>query len=464
MSASRSPTSAPLLRSAAARLTATVDLPTPPLPEATAMVCLTPGRISDGLGREKAGRTLAVIRTSTPVTPASAPTASSACVLKRSRTGQAGVVSSKVKLTFPSRLTSSSLIMPRLTTSRPRSGSLMVDSTWRTCCEDGLVIRDRMLPRLLTSLRQVTISARMKTKGSPRNHGEASEFAGSRQVTAESSPSELIAYYGGAASDVYFQRARKTLDAAHVDAVVAMDFFAGTSGILCGVAEAVRLLGGILRDGDEAYALPEGAPMSATETVLRVRAPYSHFGVYETALLGMLSSCSGWATAAREIVDAANGKRVISFGARHVHPLIAPTMEYSAVVGGCAGCATPLGAQMAGLQGASGTMPHAMMLLFGDTVKAALAFDKHMGDDVLRIVLVDTFKDEAEESLRVAEALGQRLRGVRLDTPGERGGVTVDLVKEVRARLDQAGYDHVGIFISGGLDAGRIREFEAEKS
>lgn len=204
--------------------------------------------------------------------------------------------------------------------------------------------------------------------------------------------------------------------------------------------------------------------MGARETVLLVRAPYSRFGVYETALLGMLSSCSGWATAAREVVRAANGKRVISFGARHVHPLIAPTMEYSAVVGGCAGCATPLGAQLAGLQGPSGTMPHAMILLFGDTVKAARAFDEHMGDDVLRIVLVDTFKDEAEESLRVAEALGKRLRGVRLDTPGERGGVTVDLVKEVRARLDLAGFNHVGIFVSGGLDAEKIRQFEAANS
>src|SRR5437867_354660 len=284
-----------------------------------------------------------------------------------------------------------------------------------------------------------------------------------KQVTATSPAADLVAYYGGPASDVYFQRARKTLAGAHVDAVVAVDFFSSRAGVLCGVAEAVRLLSEILEADDEAWAVAEGADMDAKETVLRVRAPYSRFGVYETALLGMLSSCSGWATAAREIVQAANGKRVISFGARHVHPLVAPTMEYSAVVGGCAGCATPLGAQLAGLQGASGTMPHAMMLLFGDTVKAALAFDRHMGDDVLRIVLVDTFKDEAEESLRVAEALGQRLRGVRLDTPGERGGVTVDLVKEVRARLDQAGFEHVGIFVSGGLDAARIREFEAAK-
>jgi nicotinate phosphoribosyltransferase len=282
-----------------------------------------------------------------------------------------------------------------------------------------------------------------------------------KQVTAASPAADLVAYYRDGASDVYFLRARKTLAAAHVDAVVAMDFFSSRSGVLCGVTEAVRLLGEVLEEGDEAYAVAEGAVIGTKETVLRIRAPYSRFGVYETALLGMLSSCTGWATAAREIVDAANGKRVISFGARHVHPLIGPTMEYSAVVGGCAGCATPLGAQLAKLQGPSGTMPHAMMLLFGDTVKAALAFDEHMGDDVLRIVLVDTFKDEAEESIRVAEALGKHLRGVRLDTPGERGGVTVDLVKEVRARLDLAGFDHVGIFVSGGLDADRIRQFEA---
>src|SRR5882672_398281 len=285
-----------------------------------------------------------------------------------------------------------------------------------------------------------------------------------KQVTAVSPEAELVAYYGRVASDIYFQRAQKTLAGAKVDAVVAMDFFSSRAGVLCGVSEAVRLLSGVLQEGDEAYAITEGEQIGQKETVLRIRAPYSRFGVYETALLGMLSSCTGWATAAREIVEAANGKRVISFGARHVHPLIGPTMEYSAVVGGCAGCATPLGAQLAGLQGPSGTMPHAMILVFGDTVRAAKAFDQHMGDDVLRIVLVDTFKDEAEESLRVAEALGKRLRGVRLDTPGERGGVTVDLVKEVRARLDLGGFEHVGIFISGGLDANRIREFEAAKS
>src|SRR5213596_1240223 len=142
----------------------------------------------------------------------------------------------------------------------------------------------------------------MKTKGSSRNRGEASDFVGTKHagraqgvvetVTAVSPPADLVAYYGGPASDVYFQRARKTLAGAHVDAVVAVDFFSSRAGVLCGVAEAVRLLSEILEADDEAWAVAEGADMDAKETVLRVRAPYSRFGVYETALLGMLSSCS----------------------------------------------------------------------------------------------------------------------------------------------------------------------------
>ena len=106
-------------------------------------------------------------------------------------------------------------------------------------------------------------------------------------------------------------------------------------------------------------------------------------------------------------------------------------------------------------------MPHALVLIFGDTVRAAEAFDRHIEPDVPRIVLVDTFKDEAEESLRVAEALGERLYGVRLDTPSERGRVTADLVKEVRVRLDQAGHEHVKIVVSGGIDVERILYFKA---
>jgi len=200
--------------------------------------------------------------------------------------------------------------------------------------------------------------------------------------------------------------------------------------------------------------------MEAKEAVLRITAPYQSFGLYETALLGILASESGWATAARQCAEAAGDVPVISFGARHVHPDVSARMEYAALVGGCAGCATPAGAELGGIE-ASGTMPHALILVFGDTVEATLAFDRHMPAEVSRVSLVDTFRDEAEESLRVAEALGDRLWGVRLDTPPERGRVTPELVKEVRARLDQAGFGRVKIFVSGGVGPERIRHFAA---
>src|SRR5712692_4547070 len=137
MSASSSPTFAPLMLSAHARLIATVDLPTPPLPEATAIACLTPGMTWFGCRRLKAERTLAVIFRSTAVTPGRSPTSLLAIVWKRSRTGQAGVVSSKVKATRPSAPMTRSLIIPRLTTSRPRSGSWIAESTASTWSELG---------------------------------------------------------------------------------------------------------------------------------------------------------------------------------------------------------------------------------------------------------------------------------------------------------------------------------------
>src|SRR6266849_131247 len=137
MSASSRPTLAPLMPRAQARFIATVDFPTPPLPDATAIACLTPGRTWFGCRPLKAERTLAVIFRSTAVTPGRSAISWRAIVWNRSRTGQAGVVSSKVKLTRPSVAIARSLIMPRLTTSRPRSGSWMADRTARTWSELG---------------------------------------------------------------------------------------------------------------------------------------------------------------------------------------------------------------------------------------------------------------------------------------------------------------------------------------
>jgi len=262
----------------------------------------------------------------------------------------------------------------------------------------------------------------------------------------------------GATADVYFVKTQEILELeGKNDTVVTADIFTSRPGVLAGVPECLELLKDL---PVQVWAVDEGETFAEKETVLRITGPYSAFGPYETALLGILASSSGWATAARECREAVPGVPLVCFGARHIHPAVAPVMERASIVGGLDGAACILGAKLAGKEPV-GTIPHALVLIMGDTVKAAVAYDKYMGPDSPRTILVDTFNDEAQEALRVAEVLGKNLGGVRLDTPHERGGVTEGLVREVRARLDQAGFSHVKIFVSGGMTPERMAQLAA---
>jgi nicotinate phosphoribosyltransferase len=281
-------------------------------------------------------------------------------------------------------------------------------------------------------------------------------------VTSRARPPKfepLADVLSGETADIYFARTLEILRKEGINPTATMEFFAGRAGVLCGMEEVKALLARVLPKGkSEVWALAEGEAMKEREVVLRITAPYQSYGLYETAIDGILAHCSGWATAARECVEAAQGIPVVSFGARHVYPTVAGIMDYAAIVGGCAGCSSIAGAKLAGVE-PSGTIPHALILVIGDTVEATKAFDKHMPAEVPRVALVDTFRDEAEESLLVAQAMGKKLTSVRLDTPQERGRVTPELVKEVRARLDMAGFKKVKIFASGGINLERIRQF-----
>ena len=259
----------------------------------------------------------------------------------------------------------------------------------------------------------------------------------------------------GKTTDVYFVKTRDILDACGMlDVPVVAEIFARKEGTFAGIPEVLYLLGDT---GVEIHSLKEGDSFEPKDVVARISGPYSSFGMYETVILGMFASSTGWATAARECVEAADGKPVLSFGARHVHPAVSPVMERAAVVaGGCVGASCVLGAKLAGIE-PKGTVPHAAILIVGDTLRLAKIYDDFLPEGEPRIILVDTFHDEAEESLRVYEALGKRLSGIRLDTPSERGGVTAGLVNEVKQRLAMAGAAHVGIIVSGGLDPDRIR-------
>src|SRR6056297_450719 len=263
----------------------------------------------------------------------------------------------------------------------------------------------------------------------------------------------------GLTTDVYFIRAMEILQYLKLDNThVTAEIFARKKGIFAGAQEAHNLL----KDKNiNLWSLKEGDSFFPKETVMRIEGPYNEFGVFETVVLGILASSSAWAAAARNCCDVAGGKRIICFGSRHIHPAVAPVMERAAIIGGVDGASCIMGAKLMG-QEPQGTIPHTVIIISGDTVKAAKAYNDCTPTNVPRVILIDTFKDEAEESIRVANALGKDLLGVRLDTPSERGGVSPDLVKEVRARLDQAGFSYVKIFVSGGVTPERINMLSQE--
>jgi nicotinate phosphoribosyltransferase len=175
------------------------------------------------------------------------------------------------------------------------------------------------------------------------------------------------------------------------------------------------------------------------------------------------------------VVDAANGKQIWFFPARHDHWLVQTGDGWAAHVAGAIGVSTDAQASWWGGRGV-GTVPHSLIAAFGgDTVAAAVAFADRYHGDMNITVLVDFENDSVRTALEVAAALDDRLWGVRLDTserivdralqdePNQEAhhGVTPLLAQRVRRGLDAAGYNHVRIVVSGGFNPMKITAFEA---
>jgi len=264
----------------------------------------------------------------------------------------------------------------------------------------------------------------------------------------------------GRITDVYFLRTveilkRKGLTQQAMAEVILKAFPPGWSwGIFAGVEEVAYLLEGLPVDVD---TFEEGTLFDTYQPVLTIEGRYLDYSHYETAILGLLCQASGIATKAARCKKAAEGRPVISFGARRMHPAIAPMIERNAFIGGCDGVAVVKSAELI-KEDPVGTMPHALVLMIGDVVEAAKAFDEVIDKRVKRTVLIDTFGDEKFEALRVAEALGSSLFAIRFDTPASRRGNLLRIMEEVRWELDLRGFRHVKFFVSGGLDEEEIKQ------
>jgi len=277
-------------------------------------------------------------------------------------------------------------------------------------------------------------------------------------------------------TDAYFNHARSALLADDRHPRVLMQVFQKRQAVLGGMDEALAILNLCSHDWEalEVRALYDGDPIAPWETVLTIEGDYTLFAHLETVYLGVLARRTLISTNVRRVVEAAGGKQILYFPARHDHHRVQTGDGYAAHVAGAIGVSTDAQASWWGGRGI-GTVPHGLIAAYGgDTVLAARKFAEWAPEDMNVVVLADFENDSVGTSLEVARALGKRLWGVRLDTSGDLvdrslwermgdfdpRGVNERLVHEVRDALDREGFENVKIVVSGGFTVEKITRFE----
>ena len=280
-------------------------------------------------------------------------------------------------------------------------------------------------------------------------------------------------------SDKYFTRAREILLADGSRPRVTMQVFGKAPAFLGGIDEAIAILKlcAIEWSELEVRALYDGDPIAPWETVLLIDGPYDAIAHLETLYLGVLSRRTRVGTNTRRVVEAARPKEVMFFPARHDHWLVQTGDGYAAHIAGAIGVSTDAQASWWGSEGV-GTVPHALIAAYGgDSVLATRKFADHIDPSVRLVTLVDFENDCVRTALELADALGDRLYGVRIDTSEmlvdrsvipqmgrfRPSGVCPQLVWNVRRALDARGFPKVRIIVSGGFTAEKIQDFERQQ-
>lgn len=257
----------------------------------------------------------------------------------------------------------------------------------------------------------------------------------------------------GVTTDKYFIWTEKILKEKKVNPYVVAEFTASRWGIFSGLNDVLKLMEGINVD---IYAMPEGTVFFPHEPVMVVVGHYLDFARFETAMLGFICHSSGVSTKAFRAKLAAGDRTVLSFGTRRQHPAIAAMIERAAWIGGVDGVSNYAAEKYLGIESV-GTMPHALIISFGDQVDAWKAYDEVVDESVPRTMLIDTYCDEKTEAVKAIENVA-RVDAVRLDTPSSRRGSIRKIIEEVRWELDIRGRKDVKIVLSGGLEIEDIVE------
>ena len=214
-----------------------------------------------------------------------------------------------------------------------------------------------------------------------------------------------------------------------------------------------------LRFTGDVWAIPEGSIVFGDEPLVRVEAPLAQGQLIETALINRIAYSSLIASNALQVSTAARGKPVLEFGARRAHgPDGAITATRASMIGGCAATSNVEAARRHDLA-LSGTQAHSWVMAWEREIDAFRAYAAVFPDDcVLLLDTYDTLEVGLPHAIEVARELdrdGHRLGGVRLDS-----GDLERLSKEVRNRLDEAGFPDARIVVSGDLDPPKVSALE----
>ena len=207
------------------------------------------------------------------------------------------------------------------------------------------------------------------------------------------------------------------------------------------------------------YALPEGTIFFPNEPVMEVTAPIIESQIIETFILNTIGFQTNVASKGARCVYAAKGRPLVDFSLRRTQGQDAGLkVARSTFLVGFAGTSNVLAGKQFDLP-VSGTMAHSYISAFDREIDAFTAFAETFPDS--SVFLIDTY-DTLQGARKAAKvglkmrARGDALLGVRLDS-----GDMVDLSRQVRTLLDDAGLPEVDIYASSGFDEFAIRDLIA---
>ena len=214
------------------------------------------------------------------------------------------------------------------------------------------------------------------------------------------------------------------------------------------------------RFAGDVYAVREGTPVFANQPILEVVAPLPQGQLVESFALNQIHFQTLAASKAFRVVEAAQGRSVVDFGARRMHGSDAAMKAARAFfIAGVEATSNLLAGKTYGIP-VSGTMAHSYIEAHDEEMEAFEEFNRTFPGTVLLVDTYDTLQG-VRKVVELAHRLGDefQVKAIRLDS-----GDLAELARQARRMLDEGGLERVGIFASSSLDEQAITDLLRRKA